>query len=118
MNARVTVSRLLRPTLLLVDLQLYVVVNSENDQVRNDVGCSDSQEYSWIFKWDLFRHLHHHKDDHQVGTVSFDVSICMSFELPCDSFVHLRADRHLELFLARLGMMKEKIWWWCRRGRR
>jgi hypothetical protein len=23
----------------------------------------------------------------------------------------LRADRHLELFLARLGMMKEKIWW-------
>lgn len=54
-------------TLLLVDLHLDVVIDTHDDQVAEDVETAHGVQDIGILKGHLFGHLHHTKDDHQVG---------------------------------------------------
>lgn len=54
-------------TLLLVDLELDVVVDTEDDQVADGIECPDRVEDIRVFKGDLLSNLDHTKDDHNVG---------------------------------------------------
>lgn len=55
-------------TFFLVDLLHRVQIDSCDDHIRKDVGSSDKVQHLRIFEWDLLGDLHHHKDDHKVGT--------------------------------------------------
>ena len=80
---------------LLVYLHLYVNVDSCDDQVRNDVCRADTHKDVRVIERNLLRHLHHHKDNHQVGTVHYIISDYKSSRRR--SWSHLRAD-HFEGF--------------------
>ena len=54
-------------TLLLIDLHAHVDVDSQNDQVADDVERSHSHEHVRIVERYLLARLHHHKDDNEVG---------------------------------------------------
>jgi hypothetical protein len=68
-------SALFKLAFLLVYLNLYVKVDTCDDQVRNDVQRADTHEDVGVIERNLFRHLHHHQDDHQVGTAHRIISI-------------------------------------------
>lgn len=55
-------------TLLLVDLQVDETVDGEDDHVGQEVDSSDNVQGGRVVKRDLFRDLHHPKDDNQVGS--------------------------------------------------
>lgn len=61
---------------LLVYKHLYVQVDSCNDQVRDDVRHAYTHEDVRVIERNLLRHLHHHKDEHQVGAVDCIISEC------------------------------------------
>jgi hypothetical protein len=61
-------------TLLLVDLQLGVEVESSNDDVAGEVDGANNVEHEGIIEGDALRHLHHAQDDDQVGAIA-NVSI-------------------------------------------
>jgi hypothetical protein len=67
-------------TFLLVYLHLHVKVDTCNDQVRNDVRHADSREDVRVIERNLLGDLHHHKDDHQVGTVHLSSAIISQVE--------------------------------------
>jgi hypothetical protein len=54
-------------TLLLVDLELDVEVDTGDDEVAGDVNGANNVEHVLIFEGDLLGDLHHTKDDHEVG---------------------------------------------------
>lgn len=56
-------------TLLLVDLEVDKCIDRNDDHVREDVSSTDKQQCLRIIKWNPLRHLHHPKDDHQVGAI-------------------------------------------------
>lgn len=49
------------------DLHADVVINSKDDQIGHHVEDANTGEDLRVIKWNSFRHLHHPKDDHQVG---------------------------------------------------
>jgi len=57
-------------TLLLIDLQMHVGIHRNDDDVRQDVAGADHIEDTGIIHRNLLGDLHHHKDDHQVGTAN------------------------------------------------
>lgn len=57
-----------------INLLLKEEIDCGDDQVGNDVKGSNAQENVGIVKWHLFRHLHHAKNDHQVGAVGYGMS--------------------------------------------
>lgn len=57
-------------TLLLVDLQLGVEVESSNDDVAGEVNGANDVEYERVVEGDTLRHLHHTQDDDQVGAIA------------------------------------------------
>lgn len=63
-------TRLKIHTLLLVDQEMGVGVDADDDQVGDNVASSDHVHHVGIIHWDLFRDLHHPKDDDQVGSAS------------------------------------------------
>ena len=78
-------------TLLFVDLQLGVEVQSSNDDVAGKVNSADNVEHKRIVKRHALGNLHHTQDDDQVGAIAKSVS----FMLP---IVPLSAQlRHQEL---------------------
>lgn len=56
-----------RRTLLLVDLELDVKIESSDDDVAANVDGADEVEHVLVFEGDLLGDLHHTKDDHEVG---------------------------------------------------
>jgi hypothetical protein len=54
------------PTLLLVDLQIAVSVNSKDDQVGQDVDSAAGVQDHWILERHLLCRLHHEQDDGDV----------------------------------------------------
>lgn len=52
-----------------IDLLLKEEVDGGDDEVGNDVKGSNTQENIGVIKWHLFRHLHHAKNNHQIGAV-------------------------------------------------
>lgn len=52
-----------------IDLLLKEEIDGGDDQVGNDVKGSNTQENVGVIKWHLFRHLHHAKNNHQIGAV-------------------------------------------------
>lgn len=59
-----------QPTFLLVDLRLDVEVDTRDDQIGHHIADTHAVQHGWVIKVDLLRHLHHHKDDDQVGTAA------------------------------------------------
>lgn len=57
-------------TLLLVDLDLGVEVDASNDHVANDVDRANDVKDVRVFEGDSLRHLHHSKNDDDVGSVA------------------------------------------------
>jgi hypothetical protein len=55
-------------TLLLVYQEMRIRIDGDDDQIRQEVAASNEHQRVWVIEWDPFRHLHHHKDDNQVGT--------------------------------------------------
>ena len=53
-----------------LDLHADIIVDADNDQVRNDVQGSDAVQDIGIIERNLFRHLHHSEYDHQVGAAT------------------------------------------------
>lgn len=53
--------------LLLVDLDLGVEVDASNDHVANDVDRANDVKDVRVFEGDSLRHLHHSKNDDDVG---------------------------------------------------
>jgi hypothetical protein len=75
-------------TLLLVDLGLGVQVEANNDHVANNVEHTASIQDIGVLEGDLLGHLHHPKDDDDVGTVAwkscqFDVHATGKIETSC-----------------------------------
>ena len=52
-----------------IDLLLKEEIDCGDDQVGNDVKGSNTNENVGVVKWHLFRHLHHAKNNHQIGAV-------------------------------------------------
>jgi len=46
---------------------MRIRVDGDDDHIRQDVASSDEHQRVWVIEWDPFRHLHHPKDDDQVG---------------------------------------------------
>lgn len=63
-------SECLQHTLLLVDLNLDVDVDSGNDQIASDVKRTNAVEDIRVFEGNALRHLHHPEDDYDVDTVA------------------------------------------------
>lgn len=72
-------------TSFLVDLGLDVEVDARNDQVGHDVERAHAVQDVRVVKGDLLARLHHHQDDHEVGSVGN----------PMSAFAH--KDHHLLL---------------------
>jgi hypothetical protein len=58
-----------RHTLLLVDLDLSVQVDGGDDQVAGNVQSANNVQGVGIFERNSLGHLHHSKNDDNVGTV-------------------------------------------------
>jgi hypothetical protein len=58
---------MLRHAFLLVDLTLNVQVDTEDQDIREDVYGPDAIQDHRVLEVDLFRDLHHDKNDDQVG---------------------------------------------------
>lgn len=69
-------------TLLLVDLQLGVEVQSSNDDVAGKVDSANNVEHKRIIERNALRHLHHTQDDDQVGAITEYVSILVAVDSP------------------------------------
>ncbi len=54
-------------TFFAIDLRLQIQVDACNDNVGDDVECTNSHEHIGVAEWDLLGYLHHPKDDDQVG---------------------------------------------------
>lgn len=82
-----------RHTLLLVDLKLGVQVDSQDENIRQDIASAHQHQDLGILKGNLLGQLHHHQDDGEVGTVrplSVSVKIDLGFESKnCRSSIHL-----------------------------
>jgi hypothetical protein len=92
-----------RLTLLLVNLRLDVEVDTDDDQVRDDVHSSDAVEDEWVFEVDSLGYLHHHKDYAQVCAAGSNVSqpgarrTRGAAEVAgIRKYSHLRTDSHLD----------------------
>ena len=59
-------------TLLRVDLQLYVEVDAQYQQIGDDVQASDAHQDLRVLEGYLLRNLHHAENDHQVGARTRD----------------------------------------------
>ncbi len=66
-------------TLLLVNHELGVAINGDNDDVRQDINDADYHQDIRIFHGDLFRDLHHHEDNDQVGTAKSGQSCVLKY---------------------------------------
>lgn len=87
-----------------IDLPLKEEIDGGDDQVGDDVKGSNTQQNVGVIKWHLFRHLHHAKNNHQIGAVE-DMALGVFF-LGCRQAVqfetwrminlHLRAQPHIE----------------------
>jgi hypothetical protein len=89
-------------TLLLVDLQLGVEVESSNDDVAGEIDGADNVEHEGIIEGNALRHLHHTQDDDQVGAIA---NVSILFFAPPDicatscrveKDLHLRRESHLD----------------------
>jgi hypothetical protein len=69
-------------TLLLVDLQLGVEVQSSNNDVAGKVNSANNVEHKRIIERNALRHLHHTQDDDQVGAIARYVSILVDDDFP------------------------------------
>lgn len=94
-----------RHTLLLVDLQVGVQVDSQDEKIRQDIACAHQHQDLRVLKGNLLGQLHHHQDDGEVGTVrpwSVSAKIDVRFESNnCRSSIHLRRHHfagHLDTF--------------------
>jgi hypothetical protein len=67
-------------TLLLVDLQLGVEVESSNDDVAGKVDGADDVEHKRIVKGNALGDLHHTQDDDQVGDLRRESHLDYWFE--------------------------------------
>lgn len=65
-----------------IDLLLKEEIDGGDDQVGNDVKGSNTQENVGVIKWHLFRHLHHAKNNHQIGAVEDNGIRSVSFRAP------------------------------------
>lgn len=70
-------------TLLRVDLLLDEEVDCSNDQVGDDVEASHTQEDLRVVKWNLLGHLHHAKNNHQIGAAEKMGSASLSLLQRC-----------------------------------
>ena len=61
-------SCLMQRTLLLVNHQVDVGVETDDDGVRRNVHPADDVQDVGVLHGNLLRDLHHHEDDYQVGT--------------------------------------------------
>lgn len=61
-------------TVLLLDDYSAVHVQSEDDQIGEDVHPPDAVEPQRVFEGDLLGHLHHAQDHDEVGSVNMCVS--------------------------------------------
>ena len=61
-------------TLLLVDREVDVGIECNNDHVRENVASTNKQQRLRVVKGDPLGHLHHPKDDNQVGSAKFIIS--------------------------------------------
>jgi hypothetical protein len=68
-------------TLLLVDLQLGVEVETSNDNVAGKVDGTDNVEHKRIIERNALGDLHHTQDDDQVGAIARNVSIVATIAL-------------------------------------
>ena len=53
-----------------LDLHANVVIDAEDEEIRDGVEDSDTQKDLRIIERNLLRHLHHSQNDHQVGAAS------------------------------------------------
>ena len=80
-------------TLLLVDQEMGIGINANDDQIRQHIARANEHQDLRIVERNLLRHLHHHKDDHKVGSAqSSQYRACENGMGVC--FVHLRTKRH------------------------
>lgn len=65
-------------TLLLINLHLGIHVDTKDDEIADNVECAHAHEDLRVFKGNLFRGLHHHEDDDEVGAV-VPISVSIPF---------------------------------------
>lgn len=63
------------PTLLLVDLVLYVEVDEDNDQVAGEVETAHEIQNIGFVKRNALGYLHHTQHDDEVGAGTLSVSV-------------------------------------------
>lgn len=69
------------------DFHADEIVDSENDEIRHHIENTHTHEDLRIVKGNSFRHLHHPKDDHQIGTETLVSQECSTALGTC---IHLR----------------------------
>jgi hypothetical protein len=57
-------------TLLLIDQEVHIGVNGDDYHVGQDVSATNKHQRLGVLHGNSFRHLHHAKYDHQIGTVN------------------------------------------------
>lgn len=61
-------------TVFLLDNYSTVHIQSNDDQIGEDVHPPDAVEPHWVFEGDLLRHLHHAQNHDEVGSAHINIS--------------------------------------------